>query len=54
MTTSPEKKKRKRRQRRAKLRSLRERLETTQSGRDRQRLIAKMRRVSPNVSVPDA
>lgn len=54
MTSSPEKKKRKRRQRRAKLRGLRERLETTQSSRDRQRLIAKIKRVSPHAPVPDA
>jgi len=52
--SSPEKKKRKRRLRRAKLRGLRTQLETTQSSRDRQRLIARMKRISRGAPVPDA
>lgn len=54
MSSSPEKKKRKRRRRRTKLRDLRQRLEATESSRERQRLIARMKRVSRDVPVPDA
>ncbi len=54
LPTSPEKKKRKRRRRRAKLRYLRQRLAGTESSRERRRLIAKMKRISPGAPVPDA
>jgi hypothetical protein len=47
------KKKRKRRQRRQKLRDLRQRLVETQDMSARQRLIAKMHRISPRAPVPE-
>jgi len=47
------KKKRKRRQRRQKLRYLRRRLAETQDLSARQRLIAKIKRISPRAPVPE-
>lgn len=53
MATIKVKKKRKRRQRRQKLRYLRGRLAETHDMRERRRLIAKIKRISPQAPVPD-
>ena len=54
MTTTRVKKKQRRRRRRQKLHELRQQLEETKSASDRQRLIAKIRRVSQYAPVPEA
>ena len=54
MTTIRVKKKQRRQRRRQKLHELRERLNETQSASERQRLIAKIRRISPYAPVPEA
>lgn len=53
MTTVRVKKKQLRRRRRQKLHELRQRLEETKSASERQRLIAKIRRISPYAPVPE-
>jgi hypothetical protein len=54
MTTTRVKKKQRRRRRRQKLYDLRQRIQETQSASERQRLIAKIRRISPYAPVPEA
>jgi hypothetical protein len=53
MTTTRVKKKRKRRKRRQKLRELRRQVAETQDLSARQRLIAKMHRISPTAPLPE-
>jgi hypothetical protein len=53
LTTLRVKKKQRRRRRKKKLRYLRRRLEETKNHGDRQRLIAKIHRVSPRAPLPD-
>lgn len=45
---------RRRRQRQMKVRKLRQRLEKTRDREERQRIIAKIRRVAPNAPVPES
>jgi hypothetical protein len=54
LATTRVKKKRKRRQRKKKLRYLRERLAETHTHSERQRIIEKIRRISPWAPVPEA
>jgi hypothetical protein len=54
MTTVRVKKKQARGRRRKKLHELRQRLEETQSASERQRLMAKIRRISPYAPLPEA
>jgi hypothetical protein len=53
LTTLKVKKKRHRRQRKRKLHHLRKQLAGTRSEGERQRIMAKMRRISPGVPVPE-
>jgi hypothetical protein len=53
MSRQPKRDLRRRQQRRRKVRYLRERLEATHDSGERQRLIAKIKKISPNAPVPD-
>jgi len=54
MTTTPIKRLHRRQRRRRKVRYLRRRIAQTKDLRERERLIAKMRRISPCAPVPEA
>ena len=54
LTTTPIRKLRRRQRRRRKVRYLRRRLAMTKDPNERQRLIAKIRRISPRAPVPEA
>jgi hypothetical protein len=53
MSRQPKRDLRRRKQRRQKVRYLRDRLEATHDSGERQRLIAKIKKISPNAPVPD-
>lgn len=53
MTTTPIKKLRRRQRRKRKIRYLRRRIMEAKTADERQRLIAKLRRISPRAPIPD-
>jgi hypothetical protein len=53
MTRQPKRDLKRRQRRRRKVRALRERLENTLDVKERRRLIAKIKKISPNAPVPD-